>query len=114
MDIMESIYERAKARPMRVAFPEAEEEKIIQAARQCADEGVCVPVLVGHADAIRAAAEGFGISLEGVEVVEAFDEEWLAALVDEYVPTQTLNSVKTMLRRSRLKLQKQLREEGYA
>ena len=57
MDIMESVYERAKARPMRVAFPEAEEEKIIQAARQCADEGVCVPVLVGHADAIRAAVE---------------------------------------------------------
>ena len=101
MDIMESIYERAKARPMRVAFPEAEEEKIIQAARRCADEGVCVPVLVGNAEAICAAAEGYGVTLEGIDVVEAFDEEWLAALVDEYVPTQTLNSAKTMLRRAR-------------
>ena len=63
MDIMESVYRRAKARPMRVAFPEAEEEKIIQAARQCADEGICAPVLVGHANGIRAAAEGFGFML---------------------------------------------------
>ena len=101
MDIMESVYQRAKARPMRVAFPEGEEEKIIQTARQCADEGICVPVLVGHADAIFAAADGFGIPLDGIEVVDAYDEEWLSALVDEYVPTQTLNSAKTMLRRSK-------------
>ena len=47
MDIMESIYQRAKATPQRVAFPEATEEKILQAARTCADQGICRPVLVG-------------------------------------------------------------------
>ena len=101
MDIMESVYRRAKARPMRVAFPEAEEEKIIQAARQCADEGICAPVLVGHANGIRAAAEGFGIALDDIEVVEAFDEEWLSALIEEYVAIMPLNSAKTMRRRSK-------------
>ena len=101
MDIMESIYERAKARPMRVAFPEVEEGKIVQAARECADKGICIPVLVGDPEVARATAEGLGIGLDGIEVVDAKDEELVAALVDEYVPTQTLNSAKTMLRRSR-------------
>ena len=47
MDIMESIWQRAKADPKKVAFPEATEEKILLAARECADKGICKPVLVG-------------------------------------------------------------------
>ena len=50
MDIMENIYQRAKANPQRVAFPEATEEKILLAARECADKGFCRPVLVGDPD----------------------------------------------------------------
>ena len=32
MDLMEMIFEKAKANPQRVAFPEATEEKMLQAA----------------------------------------------------------------------------------
>ena len=84
MDIMESIWQRAKADPQKVAFPEATEEKILLAARECADKGICKPVLVGAVKDIKEAAAQYGISLEGIELAEAFDEEKTLALAEEH------------------------------
>ena len=39
MDIMDTIYEKARGDRQRVAFPEAEEEKILLAAREAQDKG---------------------------------------------------------------------------
>ena len=101
MDIMERIYQRAKAAPQRVAFPEAAEEKILQAARTCADQGICRPVLVGEPDTIRAAAQQHDIALDGIEVVDAFAEAALAALIADYTAKYPLNSPKTMKRKAK-------------
>lgn len=101
MDIMESIYQRAKAAPQQVAFPEATEEKILQAARTCADQGICHPVLVGEPDAIRAAARQYDVALDGMEVVDAFAEVALAALIADYTAKYPLNSPKTMKRKAK-------------
>ena len=101
MDIMQSIYERSRAAGKSVAFPEATEEKILQAARACVDEGICSPVLVGSSQEIRAAAERSDVSLEDIAVQEAFDEDFLAALIDRYVAKHPLNSAKTMRRKSK-------------
>ena len=98
---MEKIYERAKAAPQRVAFPEATEEKILLAARECADKGYCVSVLVGKEDEIVNAAEEFGVCLEGITVVDAFNEEWLEKLIANYCEKYHLNSAKTMKRKSK-------------
>ncbi|MBQ6699611.1 MAG: phosphate acetyltransferase, partial [Oscillospiraceae bacterium] len=101
MDIMEKIYERAKAAPQRVAFPEATEEKILLAARECEDKGYCIPVLVGVPEEIENAAKEYGVSLEGIAVVDAFNEEWLEKLINNYVEKNPLNSIKTMKRKSK-------------
>lgn len=101
MDIMNTIYERAKADPRSVAFPEATEEKILLAARECADKGYCRPVLVGAAEEIRNAAETYKVSLDGITVIEAFAEERLEALIAEYTEKYPLNSAKTMKRKSK-------------
>lgn len=101
MDIMENIYQRAKAAPQRVAFPEATEEKILQAARTCTDQGICRPVLVGDPDAIRAAAQQYNIALDGIEMVDAFAEVALVALITDYTAKHPLNSPKTMKRKAK-------------
>ncbi len=44
MNILDQIYEHAKSNPQRVAFPECTEEKILRAARECADKGYCHPL----------------------------------------------------------------------
>lgn len=100
MDIMEKIYERAAADPQKVAFPEAAEEKILLAARECADRGLIVPVLVGDPAAIRAAAESFGISVEGFEFYDTTDEAGVDELIAAYAAVNTMLSVKTLKRRA--------------
>ena len=100
MDLLESVYARAKANPQRVAFPEATEEKILLTARELADQGLCVPVLVANAADVKAAAANFGVSLEGIEVVDAFDPAFIEATVNKYVETNTLFSAKSMTRRA--------------
>lgn len=101
MDIMKSIWQRAKADPQKVAFPEATEEKILLTARECADKGICKPMLAGAVKDIEEAAAQYGISLEGIELVEAFDEEKTLALAEEYFVQYPLNSVKTMKRKAK-------------
>jgi phosphate acetyltransferase len=101
MNVMESIYERAKANPQRVAFPEATEEKILLAARQCADNGYCRPYLVGIAVDIKNAAAQFGVALEGIAIVDTTQEAWLDDLIEKYTKQKPLNSAKTMKRKSK-------------
>ena len=100
MDIMEKVYARAKANPQRVAFPEATEEKILQVARQLQDNGSCIPVLVGRPDDIRSAAAQYGISLEQLEITDAYDESFLEKVINDYVTVYPLFSAKSMRRRA--------------
>ena len=46
MNIMEDIYRKAKSNPQLIAFPEIEEEKILWAAKESKDLGICQPVLL--------------------------------------------------------------------
>lgn len=101
MNIMDKIYQRAKEVPQKVAFPEATEEKILLAARECADKEICVPVLVGAPEAITEAAKEYNVSLDGIIVVDAFEEEGLAKLIETYTAQYPLNSAKTMKRKSK-------------
>lgn len=61
---------RARAQPMRVAYPHGDDVRIIRAARRVADEGIARPVLLGDARGIAKLAEGAGISLDGLDLVD--------------------------------------------
>ena len=98
---MEKIYEKAAANPQRVAFSECLEEKILKAARECADRSICIPVMVGDVAAIKAAAESFGVSIEGMEFYDTTDEEAVLALIHEYLEkNEAMLSEKGLKRRS--------------
>lgn len=100
MNIMDEIYDRAKAVPQRIAFPEAAEEKILLAARESADKGICIPLLVGNPVVIREAAANYGVSLEGITILDGFDEAILDKYIQRYLETGTFNSAKTMKRKA--------------
>lgn len=74
----------AKEKPQRIAFPESTEEKILKAARAAQDTGAIIPVYVGVEADIRAAAQQYGVSLEGAEVVEN-TEEARAAIAPKFL-----------------------------
>ncbi|MDP9145187.1 MAG: NADP-dependent malic enzyme [Actinomycetota bacterium] len=68
--IMRGLHYRAAADPQRVAFSDAEDTRVIRAARILTDEGSVKPYLIGDADEVRNAAEEAGIPLTGIEVVD--------------------------------------------
>ena len=49
MNVLEQIYAKAKENPQKVAFPEAANEKMMQAAYETGKEGYIIPLLVGNA-----------------------------------------------------------------
>ena len=48
MSILDQIYEKAKQNPQRVAFRQAENEKMMQAAYETGKDGYIIPILVGR------------------------------------------------------------------
>lgn len=85
MDLMQTLRERAAARPMRVAFPEGDNDTMMRAVRQLADEGLAQCVLVGDASELAHLAGERGISLDGIEVVDVADEAANAACCERYL-----------------------------
>lgn len=85
MDLMQTLRERAAARPMRVAFPEGDNETMMRAVRELADEGLAQCVLVGDASELARLAGERDISLDGIEVVDVTDEAANAACCERYL-----------------------------
>ena len=52
MSILDQLYEKAKQNPQKVAFPEATNEKMMQAAYETGKDGYIIPILVGDAEEI--------------------------------------------------------------
>ena len=88
MNLIQKLTEEAKAAPTRrVAMPECEAVKTLQAARRVLDDGIGTPVLVSPADVISATAEQAGVSLEGMEVVDTTDADALEERAARFMAT---------------------------
>lgn len=87
MTLIQKLTEDAKAceRKARVALPECEAAKTLQAARRVADDGIGIPVLVSPADIIRATAEEVGVDLAGMEIVDTSDADALEELASRFM-----------------------------
>jgi phosphate acetyltransferase len=100
MSVLDQIYLRAKENPRKVAFPEALNEKMMQAAYETGKEGYIIPVLVGNGNEIREAARERGYE-EGVfTIVDITEEAYKKTLIDKYVALpQTILKEKALNRR---------------
>jgi malate dehydrogenase (oxaloacetate-decarboxylating)(NADP+) len=76
-EVMRGILNQAARNPQKIVFPEGEHERIIRAAARILDEKIAHPVLVGRESRIRARAEGLGISLAGIDVIDPGKENEL-------------------------------------
>lgn len=87
MTLIQKLTEDAKAceRKVRVALPECEAAKTLQAARRVADDGIGIPVLVSPADIIRATAEEAGVDLTGMQIVDTSDADALEELASRFM-----------------------------
>lgn len=100
MSVLDQIYVRAKENPRKVAFPEAMNEKMMQAAYETGKEGYIIPVLVGNGSEIREAARERGYEESVFTIVDISEEEYKKTLIDRYVAfPQTILKEKALNRR---------------
>jgi phosphate acetyltransferase len=100
-NIMEQLQLKAKSDPKRVVLPEAQEEKILRAARAVRDMGIAIPILVGKPDDISAVATRSGVSLENITIVDNMEEAKIDHLTEEYLKISQslpLRALKRMLK----------------
>lgn len=100
MSVLDEIYRKAKRDPKKVAFPEAVNEKMMQAAYETGKEGYIVPVLVGDGCQIREAIKERGYEESVFTIVDISQEEYKKSLIDKYVALpQTILKEKPLNRR---------------
>ena len=89
MSILDKLYEKAKQNPQRVAFPEATNEKMMQAAYETGKDGYIVPILVGDADEIKKLVAERGYDENVFKIVDINEEGYKAELIEKYVALPT-------------------------
>jgi malate dehydrogenase (oxaloacetate-decarboxylating)(NADP+) len=68
--LITSISKRAMEEPKRVAYPHADDMRILRAARRVSNEGIGRPILIGDKTRIEELAGSVGLSLDGMEVID--------------------------------------------
>ena len=101
MSLINTIIEKARGDLKCVAFPEATEEKILLAARDCVDRKICNPLLVGDEDEIINVANKLNISLENIDIYDTFNEVKIEKLINLFFTINTIFSVKSLKRKSK-------------
>lgn len=84
-NLIDTLIEKAKRAPKRVALPECESVNTLKAARHVADEGIGTPVLVSPRDVIEATAAEAGVLLDGMEIEDSSDSDAANALAERYM-----------------------------
>ncbi|MGL5649132.1 MAG: phosphate acetyltransferase [Clostridium sp.] len=84
MELMNKIWEAAKADKKKIVLPEGDEERTIVAAQKILEEGLAHPILVGNTENILKASKEQGVDLKGVEIIDPETSEKLEAYINEF------------------------------
>ncbi|MBK1734005.1 NADP-dependent malic enzyme [Halorhodospira abdelmalekii] len=73
--VMKPIFERARARPMRVVYTDGEEERILRAVQLVVDEGLVRPIVVGRRSVVERRLRKLGLRVHPDEDFELVDPQ---------------------------------------
>ena len=100
MSILDKIYEKAKLNLQKVAFPEATNEKMMQAAYETGKDGYIIPVLVGEVPELKRLAAERGYDESVFTFVDINDEAYRDEIIAKYIALpDTLLKEKPLIRR---------------
>jgi phosphate acetyltransferase len=86
MPLIDSLTEKLRSHPKRIVFPDGDDPRILQAARQYVRLDLGVPILLGDRSRIKEHAQALGIRTEGMRLLEpgrSDDAEAFAAYLAE-------------------------------
>ena len=72
---MKPLFDRAKQNPLRVAYAEGEQERVLRTAQIVVDDGLARPVLVGRRAAVERGIDEYGLRIEPGRDVDLVDPE---------------------------------------
>ena len=75
MHFIGNVIDKLQRHPKRVVFPEGEEPRILQAARQFQALKLGAPIVLGDQAKVKAVADGLNIPLDGIRVVNPIKSE---------------------------------------
>lgn len=84
MRFIGGILQKLQRHPKRIVFPEGNEPRVLQAARQFFSLQLGAPILLGDRTRIKTLASNLNLSLEGVRIINPEDSEELERFVDIY------------------------------
>lgn len=85
MGILEQLYEKAKRNPQKVAFPEAANEKMMQAAYETGRDGYIIPLLIGDANKLKELARERDYEESVFTFIDIAEEDYKNKLIAKYV-----------------------------
>jgi phosphate acetyltransferase len=83
-ELLKGIVAKAKALKKTIVFPDATDERAIQAARVLVDQGIATPILVGDQGAVHAQARKANTSLEGINLADPQTSDRLDAFAKKF------------------------------
>ena len=99
MNLMDNVRAKAKARPGRVAFPEANDLKMLTAMDEVSKEGYCKVVVVGNVYEIHELCEENKIDDSSWEYIDINNEEYKEKVLSKYLKLPNLVYGEKSLRR---------------
>ena len=94
MRFIGSVIEKLQRHPKRVVFPEGNEPRVLQAARQFYSLRLGAPILLGDRTVIKTAAERLNLSLEGVRIINPVESEELENFAQRYESLRRYKGIK--------------------
>src|SRR5262245_30561321 len=94
MRFIGNVIEKLQRHPKRVVFPEGNEPRILQAARQFYSLRLGAPILLGDRTQIKKAAADLNVSLEGVRVINPAESEDLENFARRYESIRRFKGIK--------------------
>ena len=99
MNLMDSVKVKAKSNPMRVAFPEANDLKMLQAISISSTEGYCTVYIIGHIDEVKKICEENNIDYSKWNFVDITDETYTEKILKKYLTLPNIIFGEKSLRR---------------
>lgn len=84
MDVLKNFKEKAASDLKKIVFAEGDDERIVKAAARIEAEKIAEIVILGNLDSIKNSAEKFGVELDGVEIIDPEDSEYIEEFRDEF------------------------------
>ncbi len=84
MDVLKNFKEKAASKLQTIVFAEGDDERIVKAAAEIEAEKIAEIVILGNLESIKDAAAEYGVELDGVEIIDPEDSEYIAEFRDEF------------------------------